>query len=460
MGMRLKYLWILLLLIPNVVWGACTGSSPNWTTTADQSSFDTCVSNASDGDTITFPSSGSATWSTESTISKALTINGNGTTLTKGANLVYGFFNPSGVNSTNTLRITGFTFQMVDSSCYTAVRSITNPSLKIRIDHNTFHNGGVQMEIGGAKGVIDNNYFYNGSTALYLGAGTRAQADADWADLAMGTSNALFIEDNHFIINADVKFAYNQIIDETAGGKFVIRYNTFDVTADSKTTGLQYIYQNHGNMSGYWQNDSGARRGPSTNEFYNNTIAGKNIGRFYTDRGGAALVYNNTVTSVTYNPGVVLYEEEGSLTSQFSPSRTEWPAEDQIHNTFFWNNKSNGIQLNSAPSTYFATTSSTFIQINRDFFAHKPCGASDSVDAYGNTCTHGKATFTGANGASDSYPTDGNTYPTEGTMVFTSTGDNAYYGYVPYTYPHPLRGETVATNYSISGGTISGGSIK
>ena len=31
-------------------------------------------------------------------------------------------------------------------------------------------------------------------------------------------------------------------------------------------------------------------------------------------------------------------------------------------------------------------------------------------------------------------------YPTLGTMEFIAEGPNEYYGYTPYTYPHPLRG--------------------
>src|SRR5882757_4068685 len=49
---------------------ACTGASPTWTSTVDQASVATCVSNAVTGDTINI-SAGTATWTTGVTISSS-----------------------------------------------------------------------------------------------------------------------------------------------------------------------------------------------------------------------------------------------------------------------------------------------------------------------------------------------------------------------------------------------------
>jgi hypothetical protein len=456
-------LMVVSIFITGNALAACTGTSPTWTTTPDYASVNSCVSNALAGDTINFTSSGSATWSSTITISKALTINGNGTTLTASGSLSYGFFFLYNFTSTSLMRITGFTFQMAGAG-----RGIYSSSVdltQLRIDNNTFHHGSTQMEITGAKGVIDNNYFYNsiGYSIIYS-AGSRAQADASWESMAAGTSDALFIENNHIIKDANYTGSgYGTDIDTNNGGKLVIRYNNFDSTnSPSSIISTVYPIQLHGNAcggctsvnKGYWQNDSTARRGQSVVEIYNNTMAGRRIDRLATLRGSAALIYNNSITgTVAYNPMIYFYEEEYNLTSQFYPSRTAWPAEDQTHNTFIWNNTYRGHDFNDGVYGYVASTST--LQKDRDYFLHAPCGASDTTDGFGNTCTHGKATFTGLNGASGSYPTDGITYPTKGTMVFTATGDNAYLGYTPYTYPHPLRGTiTISGGVSISGGSI------
>jgi hypothetical protein len=446
---------------------ACTGSSPSWTTTADAASVATCVSNATAGDTITFPAYGSATWSSTVTIGKALTIKGNGTTLTSSGSMPNGFFEITGSDAsfgTTLMRITGFNFTGVSlANGPRYMIYVHNISLaKLRIDHNTFKWGTTQLEIEGAYGVIDNNNFYDAANNMILtSAGTRAQADASWVSLTPGTANALFVETNKFIIDADGTTG-GEPVDAFQGGKLVYRYNEWDYSAAPDSNQTTYIgfhgsANGGGGEQGYWQACPECRRSPSVFEIYNNYMHGKNGNRLFTTRGGSGLIYNNVLTSNAGLSGVVFNEEESYVTSNWPISRTSWPAEDQVHNTFIWGNTFNG-----SKTQLIANLNTTFIQQDRDYFLHAPCGASDTVDAYGNTCTHGKATFTGANGASDSYPTDGNTYPTEGTMVFTSTGDNAYYGYTPYAYPHPLRGEggSETTTVSLSGGTVSGGSIQ
>lgn len=454
-------LMVVSIFITGNALAACTGTSPTWTTTPDYASVDSCVSNALAGDTINFTSSGSATWSSTITISKALTINGNGTTLTASGSLPYGFFFLNNFTSTSLMRITGFTFQMAGANMgiYSSAVDLT----QLRIDNNTFHHGSTQMEITGAKGVIDNNYFYNsiGYSIIYS-AGSRAQADASWVSMAAGTSDALFIENNHLIKDANYTgTVYGTDIDTNNGGKLVIRYNDFDsTTSPASIISSVYPIQLHGNACGgcsgsvYWQADADARRGQSVVEIYNNTLQGRRIDRLATIRGSAALIHDNQILGTSpYGTHILFYEEEYDITYWTDPIRSTYPAEDQTHNTFIWNNTYRGYDLNEG--VYGTVASDGFITKDRDYFLHAPCGASDTTDGFGNTCTHGKATFTGLNGASGSYPTDGITYPTKGTMVFTATGDNAYLGYTPYTYPHPLRGAiTISGGISISGGTI------
>ena len=467
---------IIVIFFAGNSFAACTKSGTTYTCTdASYSSINAAVSAASSGDTINFPVSGSATWSSTVIIGKALTINGNGTTLTSNGSLTYGFFAVYNFSSTSLMRITGFTF-MMDVNAGHGIYVMSVNLTQLRIDHNTFHYGaGMQIEVSGAKGVIDNNYFYNPYGYSIVGsAGTRAQADADWADLSMGTSNALFIENNHFIIDANYNSAYGgygSTFDMYNGGKYVLRYNSWDSTnSPVSIPNTLEPFQLHGNACGgcdtgnkaYWQNDSSARRGPATTEFYGNTMQGRRVDLMTKIRGGAALIYNNAIVGTTqYGTGMKFYEEEYDL-DQFTPFRTAWPAEDQTHNTFIWNNTYNGkVSFNTAE--YISLYPSDKLQLNRDVFLHAPCGASDATDGYGNTCTHGKATFTGANGASGSYPTNGIIYPTKGTMVFTSAGDNAYLGYTPYTYPHPLATPTasvpVTTTYALSTSVSGSGTI-
>jgi hypothetical protein len=315
--------------------------------------------------------------------------------------------------------------------------SVNTAVEKLRIDNNTFKLGSTQLEIMGCTGVIDSNYFYNaGAYFILTSAGTRSQADASWANLIPGTVDALFIEDNNFVVDAEGNpnlsgcDAYN-------GGKLVYRYNEWNYD-NEPSGGWSSALGFHGSAAGgcangYWQQGSNCRRSPSLFEIYNNNLHGKTLSRLFTARGGTGLIYNNTHTNKSGIGNITLIEEEYSIT-QWYPLRTEWPAEDQVHNLFIWGNTFNGtIQTQSN------INADSRIYLGKDYFLHAPCGGLDKYDAYGNLCTHGKATFTGENGASGSYPTDGVVYPNKGTMVFNSTGDNAYLNYTPYEYPHPLR---------------------
>lgn len=461
----------------------CYADTHDTDTTPTVAEVQTLITNSNDGDTIRF--AGGATWSETVTVNKPITLDGNGHTLTSSGALTNGFFSITGYeNLTTPARITGFTFVMDIN----AVRGIyTFPSagyILVRIDHNTFHHGQSQIEAAGVKGVIDNNYFYNSlNVSCGHGAGSRTLADSDWADLSMGTDNALFIESNHFITDANyLGNTYSPRIDTQNGGKLVVRYNSFDASASPEGIGVtSYFFQAHGNASGYWQNANNAFRGQSTIEIYNNTLAARRLDLPIALRGSAAVIHHNTIIGAVQNaPRIYFYEEEEWLTSQFSPSRTEWPAEDQVNNTFIWNNTYNENPWGGV-ITDIALGDDGFIMLDRDIFLHAPCGGSAETDSYGNDCTHGRARYvteddctgnttpyicctgngTGdcRNGASETAPTDGTTFANYGTMIFTAAGDNAYLGYTPYTYPHPLRGESPATTISTSNSTITSDSL-
>lgn len=458
-----------LLLLPSSVWAACGGASPTWTAAdATRDEVAACVTAASAGDTINVPA-GSATWSSAVTVNKAVSIIGagsgaGGTMLTASGTLDNGFFYISGVTSTALLRISGFRFEMTDLTPKYGIKmnaaavELTN----LRIDHNVFNQGLVPIDLAGATGVVDHNYFYNYRDSLYFTAGSEALATASWVSLAAGTANALFIEDNHFVIDADYVGAYaGERIGTYNGGKLVVRYNDFDSTASPLSTTMQPV-ETHGNAAGgvangYWQIGTGARRGQSVVEIYNNTMRGKRIDFYVKLRGSTNLVHHNAVTITGATPTGVLFQEDEfttEATPQFYPPRTLGPGEDQVHNSFVWANTLNGEILDASAierypmnrdctqsgSPYTCCTGSgtgtcEIIVEDRDYFAHAPAA------------TGGKQSFvcnggaTACNGATDTYPTDDDTYPSLGTLVFTASGANAHYPYTAYQYPHPLAGE-------------------
>jgi hypothetical protein len=193
-------------------------------------------------------------------------------------------------------------------------------------------------------------------------------------------------------------------------------------------------------------------RGHPITEFYNNKETAVRDDYAMVFRGGSVLAHDNTVTTLRYTPSIVLREEEWVGDGGNWGLRSVWPAEDQINNSFFWNNTVNGGPMTADPTPIF-------IVQDRDYFMHAPCGASDTHDAYGNICTHGKETYIGRPGASPTYPSDG-TYTDKngllwpmgaGTMTASPSGDNKYYPYIPFTCPHPLTGYTGSCDSSIAG---------
>ena len=188
-------------------------------------------------------------------------------------------------------------------------------------------------------------------------------------------------------------------------------------------------------------------------EWYGNNLhatgAPDTIARMLTLRGGTAVIYNNTIDNASAK--INFYEEEQYLTSNWSVSRTGWPAEDQVHNTFVWGNTfGGGAQEDSDVATLGGSTD--YIRQNYEYFTHAPAttGSGETLgkmsfwknsDCVANNdphiCCTGSGTGDCRNGASDSYPTDGNTYANYGTMYWTADVENEHYGYKSYTCPHP-----------------------
>jgi len=406
-------------------------------TSASRDDVLTAYNAASAGDTVMLPESDSATWSSAIEISKAITIGGNGSTLNAGAALANGFFYLNFSEATTLMRITGFTFDREDY--YTTGRSLHIDGVfgNLRIDNNIFNYGTYQIEIFAPTGLIDNNTFYNAPVFVQFNGRSRAEQDAAWADLSMGTANAIFFEDNLIVCDANDTHSVGATgngIDGSQGARVVVRYNEWDyddhVLASQVSTLGFHGSAAGGDPYGYWQKSgSTARRSPTCLEIYENNMHGRRMDFMCTLRGGAALIYNNSIDNASAR--IMLREEEQYVTSNWPISRTAWPAEDQVHNTFIWDNTFDGNPQTDARVEVEAQ-STDYIQKDRDYFNHRPATIGEGM-------TLGKETFTGSNGASSTYPTDGDTYATEGTMEFTAAVENAYYGYTPYTYPHPLR---------------------
>ena len=423
-----------------------------WTTTdtaanCTYSACSTACALCAPYDTAYFPADSQA-WGYTLSIGKPICIIGQGTGLTKisfGAALANGLIYVNGVVSDNFVRISGIKFYAPDmtSSYYAAINSNTSTNLSnCRVDHCSFNYGYYAINAVGFRGVIDHDTMTNTCFAIQIWYGD-SLADYSWVNMIPGTSDALFVEDCQFNVNSSVTQQTIQgRVESGSGGKLVVRRCLFDFRGYPYTNADCICVHLHGNSLGYFdQGGNNNRRAQSVVEVYDNqAVSDGRIWAFCVARGGSWLVHDNKVTAPTIEQYVEMYEEESPNYVTFSPHRTLWPAEDQIHNTFFWNDTSNGSLINDASFWFPQHYDSIFIQKNRDYWLHAPQPSG------------GYEYFNGRHGASSTFPTnkgtstavDSSVTDSTGTMVFSS-GPNAYFPYVPYTYPHPLQGVAVAT---------------
>lgn len=262
------------------------------------------VDQAQPGDTVHVPA-GTCTWTKTFLLNKAVTLMGAGMDVTTIVNAVpndsvsQGYpnnippqFMKMGSNGPGLTRITGFTFDAGPGAKDQQNNGqfwVSGSSPNWRIDHNGFvvnRSSMITVYQSPAGGLIDHNRFVTLGwyMSIYGQNGGGSTGDASWAQPSnLGTSNALYIEDNTFTsTSADGSPG----IDGWTGEKVVARYNTFTMTRIS----------NHGTET------STRLRSGRTYEFYNNVMnyPGSGIRNTAADaiqiRGGTGVIFNNTVT--------------------------------------------------------------------------------------------------------------------------------------------------------------------
>jgi len=195
-------------------------------------------------------------------------------------------------------RITGMTLKGGSTSGEKlAALRVLGSSKQVRVDHIKFDRLKTRALYvnGEIYGVIDHCQFItdSGKQAIWVGHNNwlgRNYGDGSWASpLALGTANAVYIEDNLF--RAEGAWTAPATVDSWMGGRWVFRHNH----VENMTIG------NHGTES------SGRWRGCFSMEIYENRFHRSDptpfafMGHF---RSGTCVIFNNTATG-TYNAFVV-----------------------------------------------------------------------------------------------------------------------------------------------------------
>jgi hypothetical protein len=207
--------------------------------------------------------------------------------------------------------------------------------------------GNIGTVPGEQTGVIYRNEFIdNWYTNLGYGIAINGVASTWDRPAALGTANALFIEDNLFDRNRHCVTSNN-------GANYVARYNTVkDNYQDTQA------FDAHG-LTPSWP------RGTRSFEIYKNTVT-NSIKRYGGAgiRGGGGVIWGNTWNGVSH--GVVLYLETPPLLKAL----TAYAALDQIGNPndlYIWGNVSSGDQVYMNPASVLNGIV-YWLQEKRDYF--------------------------------------------------------------------------------------------
>lgn len=462
-----------------------------------------------DGDIISIPS-GTCTWtgSTEltATFGNSVTIQGQGAeSATSGGssttssdvtviidNLTHGPSSTIGITTTSgkSFRWTGIALEQNGSSQVASggVMAIEGSSTSVRIDHSHFVviAGGVGVYLGGSiLGVADHNLlvspsesatnpyvFDNGQT---WNGGTDGLGEESWADATyFGSSKFFYIEDS--------LFQYGYASDCHDGGRYVMRYSTYQNVAGVANHGLHdqgqacraaEFYENtwtntDDNVSGgaaegwnsgpllFWGNGTTGIRWSvqlsivrQSNATYTQTAPPNGWGYCGSAQTGSTSVWDGNTSSNGYPCIEAPGRGEGALISGTSfPSILDsvtgtqtWPHQ-ALDPIYVWDNTYSDGGFSYSAEGLLSDTTGGNLTANTDYFVQ--FGQTEgNTGAFNGTIGVGQGTLSARPSTCTAGP-GGNTpgvgyWATDQNALYVCNPTNTWMTYyTPYTYPHPL----------------------
>jgi hypothetical protein len=382
------------------------------------------ISSANPGDTVVLPE-GHATWDDQLVITKGIILKGAGhdKTLIKGnmsSDRYLIIYRPSSPQANDPFRLTGITLDG-DYKCRCLLvenLSATYPINKIRIDHNVIKQGPANIIVirGSVYGVGDNNEIINAPSPRNSVMAHLALQQSTWINTIFdfGTAENFYWEDNIISTN-------DMVTEAGHSGRYCFRYN--NITYTNPSYSMAPLFDAHGNQPGGIYSTMGV-------EIYENNITSPDVGgKFFDDRGGKALIYNNSITSAS---GVNTSVTEETHDNICPPANNPISGQPQhVSDSYYWNNTHNGIGFSpyiaqtldyGVPEGMVPREDKHFWVQKSDFNGTSGMGVGP-ISSRPTTCTPGVAYWA-----------------TDEKKLYRCLTPNVWtLYYVPYAYPHPLR---------------------
>lgn len=403
--LRCFYLAALAILLVPAAARAATYTAAS----CSSSDFSTAIASATDGDTVQGPADGgNASWTSNVTVTKGITLNFNGCSISPNGYHLYIAADTVASTTVTGLTCTGCAYSGGTDAPIQFQTSHSPYSMPFRFYNNTLSGSGTFIFIDGSQnwdagannlgpGLIDHNSFTASAGAdeiihiLGCGSGT-----ACWTpDVTPGSENMIVVENNVF---TETSTTYPAAAEEAYyGAVFAWRYNQMHYAGND--------------IHGYNGTDYAGRWA----EIYNNTYYGSSG----TDcciymRGGSGVYFNNTlIGNAAINVGPLCGSSDYCGGSWPMPSQTGRGITGTTYSPqYIWGN---------IDVAQIVNETKTYIQIGGS-----PADATNCTGHPGNVCDAistavQPATLERCQSAAD-----------------VSAGCPVSYTYTPYTYPHPL----------------------